>query len=324
VNGLHRNITLLALAFVVVHVVTTIADGFAPVGVLDTVLPLHSAYRPVWLGLGAVAFDLLLALIVTSLLRARIGFKTWRAVHWLAYASWPVALVHALGTGTDARTTWLQLLAVASTASVVGAVLWRAASARTGSVAVRWAAVLAALAVPLAVFAWANNGPLSPGWAARAGTPKRLLASAPAPSVGTTLTSSRANTTSLPRGSFDATLIGHVSQSQAENGYVIVTIDATTHGGFAGRVHIAIRGVPLDQGGVQMVDNVLALLPTGAPAWAAGHITALAGTQIAGVVHSSDGRTVHMRLSLTLDRVSDGVTGSLHAGTSLSDETLPT
>jgi Ferric reductase like transmembrane component len=324
VNGLHRNVTLLALAFVVVHVVTTIADGFAPVGVLDTVLPLHSAYRPIWLGLGAVAFDLLLALIVTSLLRARIGFKSWRAVHWLAYASWPVALVHALGTGTDARTPWLQLLAVACTASVVGAVLWRAASARTGSVAVRSAAVLAAFAVPLAVFAWAISGPLRTGWAARAGTPKRLLASTPAPSVGTTLTSSRADTPSLPRGSFDATFIGRVSQSQAGNGYVTVTIDARAHGGFAGGVHIAIRGVPLDEGGVQMVDNVLALLPSGAPTWAAGHITALAGTRIAGVVQSSDGRTVHMRLSLTLDQVSDGVTGSLHAGTSPSDGTLPT
>jgi sulfoxide reductase heme-binding subunit YedZ len=324
VNGLHRNITLLALAFVVVHVVTTIADGFAPVGVLDTVLPLHSAYRPVWLGLGAVAFDLLLALIVTSLLRARIGFKTWRLVHWLAYASWPVALVHALGTGSDARTLWLQLLAVVSTASVVAAVLWRAVSARSGTFALRGTAVFAAFAVPLAVFIWANNGPLSAGWAARAGTPEKLLASARAPALGTKLTSARADTPSLPRGSFDATFTGRVSESRADNGYVTVTIDARAHGGFAGRVHIAIRGVPLEQGGVQMVDNVLALLPTGAPTWAAGHITALAGTRIAGAVHSSDGRTVHMRLSLTLDQVSDGVTGSLHAGTSPSDETLPT
>src|SRR5207244_6619157 len=108
--------------FVVVHVVTTIADGFAPIGVLDTVVPLHSAYRPVWLGLGAVAFDLLLALIVTSLLRARIGFRAWRAVHWLAYASWPVALVHALGTGSDSRFGWLVIITIVC-AGAVGAAL---------------------------------------------------------------------------------------------------------------------------------------------------------------------------------------------------------
>ena len=108
--GLHRNLTLLALVFVAAHVVTTVADGFAPIGLLDAVVPFVSPYRPIWLGLGAVAFDLLLALVVTSLLRARIGYRSWRVVHWLAYAAWPVALVHALGTGSDARIGWFALL----------------------------------------------------------------------------------------------------------------------------------------------------------------------------------------------------------------------
>ena len=103
VAGLHRNLTLLAIAFVVVHVVTTVADGYAPIRLVDAVVPFVSAYRPIWLGLGAVAFDLLLALIVTSLLRARVGLRLWRAVHWLAYAAWPLALVHGLGTGSDSR-----------------------------------------------------------------------------------------------------------------------------------------------------------------------------------------------------------------------------
>jgi DMSO/TMAO reductase YedYZ heme-binding membrane subunit len=100
VAGLHRNLTLLALVFIASHVITTVADGFAPISFLNAVLPFTSAYRPVWLGLGAVAFDLLLALTITSLLRARIGYGRWRALHWLAYASWPIALVHGLGTGT--------------------------------------------------------------------------------------------------------------------------------------------------------------------------------------------------------------------------------
>ena len=191
VTGLHRNVTLLALVFVVVHVLTTIADGYAPVSIVDAILPFHSAYRPVWLGLGAVAFDLLLALIVTSLLRARIGFKSWRAVHWLAYASWPVALVHALGTGSDARTPWLQLLAVLCTGTVVAAVLWRVATARTGTGLVRAAAVFAAFAVPLGVFVWAQSGPWQHGWSARAGTPTRLLASARTTVVRASLAATR-------------------------------------------------------------------------------------------------------------------------------------
>ena len=79
VGGLHRNLTLLAIAFVAVHVVTTVADGYAPIGLRDAFIPFVSPYRPVWLGLGAVAFDLLLALVVTSLLRARIGYRALAA-----------------------------------------------------------------------------------------------------------------------------------------------------------------------------------------------------------------------------------------------------
>ena len=106
-SAVHRNLTLLTLVFIVVHVVTTVLDGYAPVRLVDAVVPFVSAYRPVWLGLGAVAFDLLLALVVTSLLRARLGYRLWRQIHWLAYASWPVALVHALGTGSDARSGFM-------------------------------------------------------------------------------------------------------------------------------------------------------------------------------------------------------------------------
>ena len=134
VAGLHRNLTLLALAFIALHVLTTVVDGYAPISLLNAVLPFTSPYRPVWLGLGAVAFDLLLALTITSLLRARIGYSRWRALHWLAYASWPIALVHGLGTGTDARVTWFQVVAVGSVACVVGAVVWRVAAGRASLV----------------------------------------------------------------------------------------------------------------------------------------------------------------------------------------------
>ena len=110
VAGLHRNLTLVALVFLALHIATTVLDGFAPIALQDAVVPFGSAYRPVWLGLGAVAFDLLLALTITSLLRGRFGFRTWRLFHWLAYAAWPIALVHALGTGSDGRVGWMQVL----------------------------------------------------------------------------------------------------------------------------------------------------------------------------------------------------------------------
>jgi hypothetical protein len=85
---LHRNLSLLAVAFVAAHVLTTELDPFAPVGWVSAVVPFASSYRTFWLGLGTVAFDMLLAVVVTSMLRARLGYRAWRAVHWLGYTCW--------------------------------------------------------------------------------------------------------------------------------------------------------------------------------------------------------------------------------------------
>ncbi|WP_203656795.1 ferric reductase-like transmembrane domain-containing protein [Actinocatenispora rupis] len=125
-GGLHRNLSLLVVAFLGIHVASSVVDTYAGIGWLDAVVPFGSVYRPVWLGLGAVAFDLLLALVVTSLLRRRIGHRPWRVLHWLAYACWPVAVVHAWGTGTDAGHGWVFLLTLVCVAAVAVAVAVRA------------------------------------------------------------------------------------------------------------------------------------------------------------------------------------------------------
>lgn len=172
---LHRNLSLLVLAFLGVHIASSVLDPFAAIGWTDAVVPLRAAYRPVWLGLGAVAFDLLLALAVTSLLRVRLGVRVWRAVHWLAYACWPVALVHGLGTGSDARASWLLWLVAGSVVTVVAVAWWRLAS--TPALGVSWR-VAAGSTVALAVLVlagWLEAGPLRAGWAGRAGTPAPLL-----------------------------------------------------------------------------------------------------------------------------------------------------
>jgi sulfoxide reductase heme-binding subunit YedZ len=123
--GLHRTVSLLAAAFVAVHVVTAVADGYVPLTVVDAVVPFSSAYHPFWIGLGAISLDMLLAVILTSLLRRRIGYRAWRVVHWTAYASWPVALVHSVGTGTDAGTGWMTALILVLVSVMIAAVLAR-------------------------------------------------------------------------------------------------------------------------------------------------------------------------------------------------------
>lgn len=133
VDMVHRNVALLSVAFLAIHVLTTVTDSYVSVGLLDAVLPFGSGYRPFWIGLGAVSVDLMLAVILTSLLRRRIGHRVWRATHWLAYASWPVALAHSLGTGTDAGARWMLLLSVVCVATVAVAVLVRISGQRRRS-----------------------------------------------------------------------------------------------------------------------------------------------------------------------------------------------
>jgi predicted ferric reductase len=123
--GLHRNVSLLIVVFLVLHVGTTVVDSYTSINLLDAFVPFLSDYRTVWLGLGAVASDLLIALIVTSLLRERIGYRLWKLIHWLSYASWPVALVHAWQTGTDPAADWGKYLGYACVAAVGYAALWR-------------------------------------------------------------------------------------------------------------------------------------------------------------------------------------------------------
>lgn len=125
VSLLHRNAALLAVILLTGHVLSLYFDPYAQLRYFDLVVPFLGEYRPFWLGLGTLAFDLVLALIVTSLLRHRLGLRAWRVVHWLAYLCWPIALLHGWQTGTDAASWWLRTVLVSCAALVVAAVAWR-------------------------------------------------------------------------------------------------------------------------------------------------------------------------------------------------------
>jgi len=125
VSLVHRDASLIATVLIAVHVTTLLADPFAQLKLVDILVPFDGAYRPAWVGLGTTALDLLLAIVVTSLLRRRLGARTFRVVHWLAYAMWPVAWLHGIGSGTDRGSSWYLALAVAAAAAVVAAVAWR-------------------------------------------------------------------------------------------------------------------------------------------------------------------------------------------------------
>jgi sulfoxide reductase heme-binding subunit YedZ len=129
VTSLHRNLSLLGLAFVVVHVLTAVLDGYVSIPLVSAVIPFTSEYERFWLGLGAVALDLIIAIILTSLVRGRLRRRWWRSVHLLAYLSWPVAFAHCLGASKDLRQGWLLDLAAGCALLVLAATVWRLAAA---------------------------------------------------------------------------------------------------------------------------------------------------------------------------------------------------
>ncbi len=176
IDGVHRTSSLLAVAFLAIHIVTSVLDSFAPIGWLDAVVPFGGAYRPLWLGLGAVSSDLLLAVVITSLLRARVGHGTWRALHWLAYAAWPIALVHGFGTGSDVHQTWMMAIAVFCTVMVLASVVYRVVIGWPSHLRLRLGALGGAVLFAVGLMAWLPGGPLGKHWAQRAGTPASLLA----------------------------------------------------------------------------------------------------------------------------------------------------
>ena len=112
-------------ALVAAHVGTLMFDPYAQLKVADVLLPFLGAVKPVWQGLGTLALDLLAIVTVVSLLRHKVGPRVFKAVHWATYALWPIALVHALGNGTDASSPWMLGFAAVSTAAVAGTVTWR-------------------------------------------------------------------------------------------------------------------------------------------------------------------------------------------------------
>jgi predicted ferric reductase len=122
---LHRNVALLSVVFLAVHVATAALDSYVSVGWLAAVIPFTSQWNRFWVGVGTASVDLMIALILTSLWRSRMTHRSWRAVHWLAYASWPLAVLHGLMAGTDSGTGWGRSVYAVSVVAVGAAFLWR-------------------------------------------------------------------------------------------------------------------------------------------------------------------------------------------------------
>ena len=289
-QAVHRNLSLFCLAILGVHVLTTVVDGYVPISLLDVMIPFRSPYRPVWVGLGALAFDMLLAVAITSGLRRRIGTTAWRGVHWLAYACWPVAVLHGFGSGTDAKLPGTQVVMVCCIGTVTVAV------------------VLLSIAVFAAV------GPLRPDWSHRSGTSAGLLSQ-----LANATTSTTSNTTlgarssaaarsssAIPTLPFSSTVTGHFTTSAPNaDGDAVVTLFMTL-ADTSTPLQIRIVG-PADNGGVAMRRSSVTFGSSN------GQVTALEGANIGAVVNGPSG-PVELALRLSLDPSTGTLTGQISGG----------
>ena len=307
IDSMHRDVSLLVLAVLVLHILTSVLDGFAPIKLTDAVIPFVSAYRPLWMGLGALSFDLLLALVVTSLLRRRLGYRSWRAIHWLAYASWPIAVFHGLGTGSDTKLWWMLALTAACMAAVVAAVLVRIARSDPDSESLRTPVVLLSIATPLAIVFFTVLGPLQPHWARRAGTPASLLGHSLSSAVAPATTA--AATLHAP---FSAQLRGHLTQRELSSG-AIIDLALRLSGGARGRLRVRLAGAPMGGGGLSLAGSQVDLLARGLPSVMAGTVESLEGQHFVARVAASDGSTLQLHADLDINNGNDSVTGTLRA-----------
>jgi methionine sulfoxide reductase heme-binding subunit len=157
---LHRRLSIIDVVFLGIHVLTSVLDTYVDISWAALVVPFASSYGRLWVGVGTIALDLMLVVFVSSLLRARLRPGTWRALHWLAYLSWPVALAHTFGMGTDAGETWVIALGAGCVLAVAVALAWRIRDgARQASVRQAHSALAGPTAKHLALTAPAPTGP---------------------------------------------------------------------------------------------------------------------------------------------------------------------
>lgn len=317
--GLHRNVSLLVLVFLGLHIATSATDTYAPVGWLDAVVPFAGTYRPLWLGLGAVSFDLLLALTVTSLLRTRIGHPAWRWLHWASYACWPTAVVHGVGTGSDTKLPLVLAVTAACVLAVLGAVWYRLATGWPAHLGLRASSAVLSIVLPVLAVGWLVNGPLASGWARRSGTPVALLAQGASTATATSAarrsspeTGTAAAATGLPAAPFTASLAGSVTQSAPnDSGEIAIRIHAITSGGARGVLDIVLDGLPTGSGGVSLTGSQVSYGPASRPRQYTGRLVDLRGNVL--IIAAQDGGGQRLALSATVNISGSQVTGQLSA-----------
>ena len=124
-EDVHRFGGLLVGSFVALHVITVAVDAWLPFTLTSLIVPFTSRYRPLWVGLGVAAAELLVALAVSNHYRRRLPYRYWRRAHYLNFLVWGAATVHGIGSGTDRSSPWMLAVYGVAAATVAATVAVR-------------------------------------------------------------------------------------------------------------------------------------------------------------------------------------------------------
>ncbi len=106
----HQFTSLLSIGFLLLHILVLTIDRYLPYSTWQILVPFLSPYRPLWVGIGVIAFYLILLVTVTFYLRSRISMRAFRAIHLLSFLAYLGATLHGLYAGTDSALPAMQLV----------------------------------------------------------------------------------------------------------------------------------------------------------------------------------------------------------------------
>lgn len=129
---LHRYVTILALVVSVMHLAVLWLDTESGLSLVSLVVPFTSSWEPLAVGMGVLGLEITLAVWLTTRIRDRIGYRSWRVIHRFASVGWVLVIAHGLLAGTDTGARWAVLTYAACAAMVVGLLVPRVLIGRSG------------------------------------------------------------------------------------------------------------------------------------------------------------------------------------------------
>lgn len=316
----HRSLSLLAVVVLAIHVSAAVFDKYSHIGLKDAFIPFFAQYRHIWVGLGAIAIDLGVAVVVTSLLRVRMGYKSWKLFHWASYPIFGLSIIHGLGTGSDSSLLFAKVIYLVVGGSLVAAVLIRLFSLKEQIIARRFVLFGTSFAVPLVIISWAFVGPFTPTWPHRAqGGLSQAVTTPAGVGVGASAIkgSSAPTTSTLPKlqisSGYSSGWSGQLDESPANSqGEIALRLFGPLSKSPGYKLSIVLIGFPQD-GGVSMASSIVEVASNGGSVLYKGTVTSLNGTTVVCSVSDASGSTVTVTAALNLASSGSSFNGTVTA-----------